>query len=164
MIKVKFITKSNTSVIRFPVWSGSIYTSVYLHKCLKFVKFDRSLLVTISGANYLQFCDLEKKIPMLESWNYYYRQVVYLLATNYKLCEQFTVSWSKNEIWADCMIYIAGLDHNALARTLETTLIQPGIKPELVTVRTLSHATCVVACNASIASVAFFYFFFFTKF
>ena len=32
------------------------------------------------------------------------------------------------------MLNVAGLDHNALARTLETTLQQPGIQPDLVTV------------------------------
>ena len=32
------------------------------------------------------------------------------------------------------MLIVAGLDHNALARTLETTLQQPGIQPDLVTV------------------------------
>ena len=38
--------------------------------------------------------------------------------------------------------YVAGLNHNALVRTLETTLMQPGIKQENVVVS--SHAFVVV--------------------
>ncbi|XP_078309780.1 protein O-linked-mannose beta-1,2-N-acetylglucosaminyltransferase 1-like isoform X2 [Crassostrea virginica] len=39
-----------------------------------------------------------------------------------------------DEIFKTPILIIPGLDHNALARTLETTLQQPGIQPDLVTV------------------------------
>jgi hypothetical protein len=39
-----------------------------------------------------------------------------------------------------CVEFVSsGLDHNALARTLETILNQPGVRPELVTVRSPQH-------------------------
>ncbi|XP_056000874.1 protein O-linked-mannose beta-1,2-N-acetylglucosaminyltransferase 1-like isoform X2 [Ostrea edulis] len=43
-------------------------------------------------------------------------------------------SKASNEIYKTPILIIPGLDHNALARTLETILSQPGLRPELVTV------------------------------
>ncbi|XP_062592751.1 protein O-linked-mannose beta-1,2-N-acetylglucosaminyltransferase 1-like isoform X2 [Saccostrea cucullata] len=49
----------------------------------------------------------------------------------------------KDEIYRTPILIIPGLDHNALARTLETTHSLPGVRPELVTVvvdeQTLDH-------------------------
>lgn len=66
-----------------------------------------------------------------------------------------------DEIYKTPILIIPGLDHNALARTLETTLNQPGIKLELVTVAVDEQApdhgqlaTLFKFQNISLASVA----------
>ncbi|OWF45264.1 Protein O-linked-mannose beta-1,2-N-acetylglucosaminyltransferase 1 [Mizuhopecten yessoensis] len=49
-----------------------------------------------------------------------------------------------NPIFDVPIIIIPGMDHNALVRTLETTIMQPGVRPSLVTVmwdeKTVEHA------------------------
>ncbi|XP_060078502.1 protein O-linked-mannose beta-1,2-N-acetylglucosaminyltransferase 1-like [Ylistrum balloti] len=49
-----------------------------------------------------------------------------------------------NPVFDVPIIIIPGMDHNALVRTLETTIMQPGVRPSLVTVmwdeKTVEHA------------------------